>query len=209
MNAVVRSGPLLVLGALSLTALTPFAIQRTVSAFIYQSRTSAWDSISATYVIPVPGQPRTVAKSAPPALPPPGSRLRPVPPIVKSAGQEPTTPYYTFTIQDQTYIGQRYDANHATLIDPDVKFALGRATETPVTVYYDHLNPNQAVVRVGAKMSDLWPALISLFVLPALTVLAWQQLWALRRCETGPMAGLPRFRLRSSGLDHHDERFAA
>jgi len=209
MNAVLKSGPLLVLGALSLTALTPFAAHRTVSAFLYQSRTSGWDSTTATYVVPVPGQPRKVATSALPALPPPGSRLKPAAPIIKSAGNEPTTPYYTFTIDDQTYIGQRFDASHPTLTSSDLTFTHARQSETPIVVYYDHLNPNQAVIRAGARFSELWPALVSCFVLPFLTILSWQQIWILKRCEGGPMAGLPRFRLRSSTLDSYYQRAAA
>jgi hypothetical protein len=209
MNAVIKSGPLLVLGALALTALTPVAAHRTVSAFLLQSRTSAWDSITAKYVVPVPGQTRKIAKPSPPAIPPPGSRLKPTPPVVKDAGKEPTTPYYTFTIEDQVYIGQRYDSLFATLDNPELGFSRQRVSESPLVIYYDHLNPNQAVIRAGAKFSDLWPALISCFVLPLLTVAAWQQIWILKRFEGGPMAGLPRFRLRESGLDRHEQRMAA
>lgn len=209
MNALVKSGPLLVLGALCLTAVTPFAAHRTVSAFLFQSRTSGWDSITATYVIPTPGQPRQAPKPTSSILPPPGSRLKPTPPVIKAAAAEPTTPYYTFTIGDQTYIGQRFDSLHAMLTDSEIGFAKGRVSESPVVVYYDHRDPNQTVIRAGATFNDLWPALISCFILPLLTAFSWQQIWILKRYEGGPMAGLPRFRLRSSALDRHDQRIAA
>lgn len=209
MNPMIKSGPVLVLAALGLTALTPFAIHRTLSAFQFQSSTATWPSTTATFVIPVPGQPRKVAAATPPVLPPPGSRLRVTPPIIRPADNEPTVPYYTFTLGDQTYISTRFDSTHSTLGDPGLGFIAGRATETPVTIYYDPMDPNQAMIRAGVKGSDLYPALLAVLVLPALTFLSWQQLWMLRRNESGPMAGLPRFKLRSSSLDAQPLRIAA
>jgi hypothetical protein len=209
MRPLITSGPLLVLGALSLTAITPLAIYRSISAFQHQSRTAAWSSTVATYVIPVPGQRRVVATSTPSALPPPGSRLKPTPPVIRSAGDEPTTPYYTFTLGDQTYISQRFDSRHSNLHDPDLDFSRGRASETPVTVYYDPMNPNDAMIRAGVKPADLYPSLLATLVLPALWLLSWHQIWLLRRNETGPIAGLPRFGLRKSSLDSSPLRIAA
>jgi hypothetical protein len=209
MRPLITSGPLLVLAALSLTAITPLAMYRSISAFQHQSRTAAWSSIVATYVVPVPGQRRVVATNTPSALPPPGSRLKPSPPVIRSAGDEPTTPYYTFTIGDQTYISQRFDSTHSTLSHPDLGFTTGRGTETPVTIYYDPMNPNDAMIRAGVKPADLYPALLATLVLPALWLLSWHQIWLLRRNETGPMAGLPRFGLRKSTLDSSPMRMAA
>lgn len=209
MNPVLRSGPILVLAALSLTALTPFAIHKSVSRFVDQSRTATWDSTVATLVIPIPGHPRKIAPPTPPALPPPGSRLKQTPPVIRSAQNEPTTPYYTFTVGDQIYVSQRFDSHFGNIADPSLKFMAGKSSETPITIYYNHQDPNQAVVRPGVRFSDLSPALLACTLLPAFTLLAWHQIWILRRNETGPMAGLPRFRLRNSSLDAKPLRIAA
>ena len=71
---------------------------------------------------------------------------------------------------------------------------------------------DQSTVLVEVSVNErwyLWPALISCFILPLLTAFSWQQIWILKRYEGGPMAGLPRFRLRSSALDRPDQRIAA